>query len=100
MRDENRFGAHGRIGSSVSGVYLGAADILSRARSPRDAPDLALEVLQLLRNFLPLVRVGRMRLHARDGWPFFRQLDVERDEAALVRGYVFLGIDGVHRALG
>src|SRR5207249_12081923 len=33
-------------------------------------------------------------------WPLCSQLVVQRDETALVGGYVFLRVDRVHRALG
>jgi hypothetical protein len=58
-----------------------------------------LKQMALFANVFPIVGVGRMRLHARDRRPDFRELDVQRYEVALILRHIFLGIDGVNRAL-
>ncbi len=62
----------------------------------------ALQLAELAGLVFPVVGVGHRRLAFGDAFPARQpgQLGVELDHVLLVARQVFLGVDGVHRALG
>lgn len=60
---------------------------------------LALQVVQLSLNFLPVVSVLGRRFHLGDYRPFLGELDIESQEFLLVIRKVFFRKDCIHRAL-
>ena len=61
---------------------------------------LALEVLELVFDVFPVVRVWQRGLARGDAVPLLRQFRIERDEVLLIGRNILFGHDGIHRALG
>jgi hypothetical protein len=59
-----------------------------------------LQEVSLVLHVNPVVGIGRMRFEPSDAGPVLGQVGIDGDEVALIVGHVFLGEDGIHRALG
>jgi hypothetical protein len=88
---------------AMDGVrLLAAATPRKGVQTPLESGAVRLthQLVELFLDVFPLLRFGQCCLGLRNRRPGARKVDVDLDEVHLIGRHVFLGEDGVHRALG